>query len=81
MMTMQLLSAFVLAFLFTTAFGKSYIPWLEKEKARQEIKTQVSWHQSKSGTPTMGGVMFILAAALAGITARVWLHAGKEGGT
>ena len=38
-MTMQLLCAYVLAFLFTTAFGKGYIPWLVKEKARQEIKT------------------------------------------
>ena len=67
-MTIQLLCAFVLAFLFATAFGKSYIPWLVKEKARQEIKTEVKWHESKSGTPTMGGVMFILAAALVCLT-------------
>ena len=67
-MTMQLLCAYVLAFLFTTAFGKGYIPWLVKEKARQEIKTEVKWHESKSGTPTMGGVMFILAEALVCLT-------------
>ena len=35
-MTIQLLCAFMIAFLFVTAFGKWYIPWLEKEKARIE---------------------------------------------
>jgi len=33
-MTIQLLCAFMIAFLFVTAFGKWYIPWLEKEKAK-----------------------------------------------
>lgn len=67
-MTIQLLCAFALAFLFVTAFGKAYIPWLMKEKAGQEIKAQVTWHEGKSGTPTMGGVMFILAAVLVCLT-------------
>ena len=62
MMTIKLISAFVLAFLFSTAFGKYYIPWLRKQKAGQEIKSNgPTWHMSKSGTPTMGGVMFIVA--------------------
>ncbi len=63
-MTIKLISAFVLAFLFATAFGRFYIPWLRKQKAGQQIKEiGPKWHQSKSGTPTMGGVMFILAVA------------------
>ena len=41
-MTIQLLCAFMIAFLFVTAFGKWYIPWLEKEKARQQIKTELT---------------------------------------
>lgn len=62
MMTVKLITAFVLAFLFSTAFGKYYIPWLRKQKAGQEIKSNgPTWHMSKSGTPTMGGVMFIVA--------------------
>jgi phospho-N-acetylmuramoyl-pentapeptide-transferase len=66
---MQLLCAFLLAFLFVTAFGKAYIPWLEKEKARQQIKKDgPTWHAAKNGTPTMGGVMFILGAVLACLT-------------
>ena len=68
-MTMQMLCAFLLAFLFVTGFGKVYIPWLEKEKARQQIKENgPTWHASKNGTPTMGGVMFILAAVLVCLT-------------
>lgn len=67
-MTIKLITAFVLAFLFATAFGKYYIPWLRRQKAGQEIKSQVEWHKSKSGTPTMGGVMFILAALFVCLT-------------
>lgn len=73
-MTVKLMCAFVLAFCFATAFGKYYIPWLNKEKARQQIKENgPTWHMAKAGTPTMGGVMFILA------TAFVCLTVGFEG--
>ena len=68
-MTIKLITAFVLAFLFATAFGKFYVPWLRRIKAGQEIKENgPAWHMSKSGTPTMGGVMFILAAILVCLT-------------
>ena len=67
-MTIKLITSFVLAFLFATAFGKYYIPWLRAQKAGQEIKGQVEWHKSKSGTPTMGGVMFILSVTFVCLT-------------
>ncbi len=68
-MTIKLICAFVLAFCFSTAFGKYYIPWLKKEKARQEIKENgPTWHMSKAGTPTMGGAMFIFAVAFVCLT-------------
>lgn len=68
-MTIKLITAFVLAFLFSTAFGKYYIPWLRRQKAGQEIKSNgPTWHMSKSGTPTMGGVMFIGAVAFVCLT-------------
>ena len=68
-MTIKLITAFVLAFLFATAFGKFYVPWLRRIKAGQEIKENgPTWHMNKSGTPTMGGVMFILAAILVCLT-------------
>ena len=68
-MTIQLITAFVLAFLITTAFGKFYVPWLKKQKVEQMIKEiGPDWHKTKNGTPTMGGVMFILAVTLVCLT-------------
>ena len=60
-MTIKLITAFVLAFLFATAFGKFYVPWLRKQKMGQQTKAEVQHHLSKSGTPGMGGVIFIFA--------------------
>ena len=68
-MTIKLICAFVLAFLISTAFGKFYVPWLKKQKAEQMIKEiGPDWHKFKNGTPTMGGVMFILAVTLVCLT-------------
>ena len=68
-MLIKLICAFVLAFLFATAFGKFYIPWLRKQKAGQEIREDgPTWHLSKSGTPTMGGVIFIGGVTLVCLT-------------
>ena len=68
-MSIRLILAFLIALLFATAFGKQYIPWLKKQKAGQQIREDgPTWHQSKSGTPTMGGVIFILATALGILT-------------
>ncbi len=67
-MTIKLITALVLAFLFSSAFGKYYVPWLKKQNAGQQIKHEVDWHIAKEGTPTMGGVMFIAAAAFVCLT-------------
>ncbi len=67
-MTIKLITSFVLAFLFASAFGKYYVPWLRRQKAGQQIKSEVDWHKSKAGTPTMGGVMFIFGAILVCLT-------------
>ena len=68
-MTIKLISAFILAFLFATAFGKFYIPWLRKQQAGQEINENgPTWHMAKTGTPTMGGVIFILAVTFVCLT-------------
>ena len=67
-MTIKLITALVLAFLIASAFGKYYVPWLRRQKAGQEIKSQVDWHKSKAGTPTMGGAMFILAVTVVCLT-------------
>ena len=68
-MTVKLICAFTLAFLFATAFGKFFIPWLRRQKAGQPIRDDgPTWHMNKSGTPTMGGVIFISAVAFVCLT-------------
>ena len=67
-MTIKLITAFVLAFLFASAFGKYYIPWLRKQNVSQSIKGEVVQHGDKKGTPTMGGMIFILAVAFVMLT-------------
>jgi len=69
-MLKDLLSAdllpFLLAFAVTAVTGPIFIPWLHKLKFGQEIREEgPSWHQKKSGTPTMGGIMFIAGIAVA----------------
>lgn len=62
---MLLLIAAALAFLLSVLFGRILIPILHRLKAGQSIKEDgPTWHLSKQGTPTMGGIMFILASAL-----------------
>ncbi len=60
-MAMWSLLPFALAFAVTLVAGPVFIPWLTKLKFGQEIREDgPKWHQKKSGTPTMGGIMFIL---------------------
>ena len=58
------------AFVVTALAGKLLIPFLHKLHFGQSIREDgPTWHKSKQGTPTMGGIMFILgsvAAALIG---------------
>ena len=58
--------AFGIAFLFMLIFGKPFIAWLKKKKygdtAREDGPQS---HQTKSGTPTMGGLLIIAAILFA----------------
>ena len=73
---MKTILACILAFAVSAIAGKFLIPWLRKLKAGQEIREDgPMWHNSKAGTPTMGGLMFI-----AGILAAI-LIAGWQGMT
>lgn len=51
----------VACFVLTVLAGKLLIPELIKLKAGQSIKEiGPTWHMTKQGTPTMGGLMFII---------------------
>ncbi|MBP3375972.1 MAG: phospho-N-acetylmuramoyl-pentapeptide-transferase [Clostridia bacterium] len=54
-----------LVFVFTVIAGKIIIPVLRAKKLNQPINGYVAEHASKSGTPTMGGICFIIASLLA----------------
>ncbi|MDD3164368.1 MAG: phospho-N-acetylmuramoyl-pentapeptide-transferase [Oscillospiraceae bacterium] len=63
---MILLITCISAFAIALVLGRWVIPLLRALKAGQSIR-QIgpSWHNTKQGTPTMGGVLFILASAFA----------------
>lgn len=54
------LFALMIGFLLSTGFGLILIPLLKKIKISQRINIYVENHQRKSGTPTMGGLIFII---------------------
>ncbi|HPE16734.1 MAG TPA: phospho-N-acetylmuramoyl-pentapeptide-transferase, partial [Oscillospiraceae bacterium] len=59
-------AAFLAALLVTLAAGRALIPWLRRLKAGQSIREDgPTWHMQKQGTPTMGGIMFVLGIAAA----------------
>lgn len=55
--------SFLVAFLFCLLLCGMLLPLLKRLKAGQEILEYVTEHSSKQGTPTMGGIAFILATA------------------
>ena len=53
-------------FAITAVLGKFLIPFLHKLNFGQTIlEIGPSWHKEKQGTPTMGGIMFIVGIAIA----------------
>ena len=61
--------AAIIAFVISAAVGKFLIPALHKLKYGQTIlDIGPSWHKKKEGTPTMGGIMFIIAIVVATAT-------------
>ncbi len=70
----------VVSFAVTAVIGKFLIPFLHKLNFGQTIlEIGPKWHKSKQGTPTMGGIMFIIGIVVA-TTAGVLLYAIGHGG-
>lgn len=79
---MEYIIAALVAFLVTVVVGRFLIPALRAAHAGQSIKEiGPAWHKSKEGTPTMGGVMFIVGIAVA-LAIFAWkdLASGELGG-
>ncbi len=67
-------STAVLTFLITVLTSRRLIPFLKGKKMGQHIlEIGPRWHKNKEGTPTMGGVAFIVASVMCGIAAIVFM--------
>ena len=73
--------AIVIAAVITGLLGYFMVPFLHKIKVGQTIReVGPSWHKNKQGTPTMGGLMFIIGSSVAAVIciAFLWLNGGAE---
>ncbi len=75
---MPLILSMSVTFILTIIFTAVFIPVLRKLKIKQTIlEIGPSWHKAKTGTPTMGGVCFMLAIIIAMLYFRK--SEGREG--
>lgn len=76
----MIIVAAVASFVISSVTGKFLIPVLHKIKFGQPIREEgPQWHQKKSGTPTMGGIMFIIAAVAVSVVCYVILSITNPG--
>ncbi len=72
----QMLIPVVAAFAITIILLPLFIGYMRFKKEGQVIREEgPKWHEKKSGTPTMGGVIFILAIIVSTIGVGMWQHA------
>ena len=56
--------AFMIGFILSIIFGVVLIPILRKMNVKQSVSIFLSKHKDKEGTPTMGGLIFIIPTIL-----------------
>ena len=75
-----ILITLVVAFILGVIIGKVLLPVLHALKAGQSIREiGPSWHASKNGTPTMGGILFIVASLVCIVTGIPAMRNGVDG--
>lgn len=71
----QLFIAFASSFAITVAGMPFIIGYFRMKKQGQEIRDEgPKWHNSKAGTPTMGGLGFLAAAVITAIWFSLWTN-------
>ena len=58
------IQALVVSFLITLLISPFVISFMKKEKIKQTILHYVENHSGKAGTPTMGGIIFLLSVSI-----------------
>ena len=56
--------AIMIGFIVATVFGVFFVPFMKKMKAKQVTSKYVEAHKNKSGTPTMGGLIFYISTII-----------------
>ena len=65
--------ALMVGFMFSIFFGSLLLPLLKKMNVKQSVSTFLfKKHKAKEGTPTMGGLIFIIPTILAIIVLLLW---------
>ena len=78
--TVAMAAAGLLSFALSALLGKWLIPQLHKLHFGQTIREEgPAWHEKKQGTPTMGGVLFILSTTVCFLGALGALKLAKTG--
>ena len=70
--------SFILVFLTTLLIEKRIIPLLSTRMSQPIYEGGPSWHMSKSGTPTMGGLAFLISITVYLAVSSVILMLSKE---
>ena len=70
----KILIAFLISFVVGVAIAPFVVWFMKKQKAKQTILHYVEEHAKKQGTPTMGGVIFLVALA---VTCAIFLRKGS----
>ena len=64
-LTLRLLLSALTAFIVTALMSRPVIAFAKRAKASQTILFYVDKHEGKKGTPTMGGIMFLIGVSVA----------------
>ncbi len=60
--------AFLISFIISAVIMPALIPLLKRLKFGQTIREiGPSWHKKKNGTPTMGGIAFLISSVAAAL--------------
>ena len=64
--------AFMIGFILSIIFGVVLVPLLKKMNIKQTVSVFLNKHKEKEGTPTMGGLIFIIPTIISVIILLLW---------
>ena len=72
---------FLFTFTATVIIGRVVIPFLKRHAEQPIYSDGPKWHMSKSGTPTMGGISFVISILIALLLCSLYMNlSGNKNG-